>query len=201
MKKQNYVLLGSVFLFLFVLGCKNLSTSPQGEATKTSKIPVATVTAQLTEGAKIPTASSMYKGAFFSINYPAGFLPRPRTPIEGDRINTNEAYFTSPDGLVEFFVFSPQWGGDPNDYLTIKDTEQLVEQKKDDSKQDILVTWATIKARDGSYERSYVSTKTLLGSRSETHKVFGIKYAHTDIYTNYKDDYGAFKDSLEQFAD
>jgi hypothetical protein len=133
--------------------------------------------------------SLTYTGTWFDVKYPAGF------DVSGTE-NADEAKFTSPDKKVEFFVYSPQWGGNPAEYLNLGVNEELVSEKTDQNTYS-----ATIKDKSGSYTRSYLSIKNPEGTDSETHKVFGIKYTDQAAYDKYKEAYTAFKNSLVQYAD
>jgi hypothetical protein len=154
-----------------------------------------------------------YEGHWFTIKYPAEFTASPTTPMAEFRsiqqeagtptrtfVDTDEATFTSPDGEVVFYVFSPQWGGEP-DYLLVKDTEKLVDEKMSEEGKDgdkKTLRWATIAAKDGSYTRSYLSTKMY---DDTVHYVVGIQYEDQAAYDDYKEEYEAFKKSLVQYAD
>ena len=68
---------------------------------------------------------------FFSIEYPENFIASRDTMREKNNPSKisfpeDEAYFRSPDGLVEFYIFSPQWGGDPERYLDTGENEEVV---------------------------------------------------------------------------
>jgi hypothetical protein len=155
---------------------------------------------------------NIYRGSWFKIEYPKEFIANPVSPIDSYRdysgkengikyIQTDEARFTSPDKAIEFFVFSPQWAGDPINYLTISDSEELVSEKTDESSTNLgkeTTKWVTIKSKDNSYYRSYISIKTQDGA---THHVFGIKYKDNATYEQYKDSYILLKNSLIQYAD
>jgi len=143
-----------------------------------------------------------YNGAWFSITIPTGF--KVSTKAEEVIIDdytfeeTDEANFISEDGKVEFFVYSPQWGGDPNNYLE-KWEGETVESDKTEAEEVMpsnVHRWITYIAADGSYKRSIYSRKD-----ESTHLVFGIKYASDSVYEKYSSDYEAFKKSLQQFAD
>jgi len=143
------------------------------------------------------TTLATYNGLWFEVKYPENFTASPS-------YQADEAYFLSPDQTVEFFVYSPQWTGNPENYLNVSPTEELVSESTDDTGTDYehkVVKWATIKAKDGSYLRSYVSIKEQVGTGSDLHHVFGIKYKDEASYQKYTDAYIAFKDSLQQFAD
>jgi len=152
-----------------------------------------------------------FKGAWFKISYPASFVSK----AEG----ADEASFTSPDGSVQFYVYSPQWSGNPVSYLQALPTETV---ESDTSTPDItsstnsygttynkkVIRYVTLAAKDGSYRRSFVSTTagyvTTPDSNdyaSKTHTVFGIKYQNQATYDKYLAQYLAFKKSLVQYAD
>ena len=153
---------------------------------------------------EIPIPMSTFSGTWFQVEYPGKFTASPREPIEisGDYefVSTDEAKFTSPDGTVEFFVFSPQWGGDPVDYLVEGANEKTVAQSEDKANSDdpfaVSHHWVTYEDKEGKYTRSYHSLMT-----ESTHHVFGVKYTSKKMYERYKAAYLAFKKSLQQFAD
>jgi len=58
----------------------------------------------------------------------------------------------------------------------------------------------TIKAKDGSYYRSFVSIKEQV-TPAVVHQVFGIKYSNKESYEYYKKAYLNFKGSLVQYSD
>ncbi len=144
-----------------------------------------------------------FNGSWFSIQYPESFTPSPDGPLEEfndyEHVETDEATFTSKQGEVAFFVYSPQWGGEPENYLEIGPNETLASIKeKDTGTEDWpeTTTWYTFAAKDNSYTRAAVSVET-----ESTDLVFGIKYARQSDYDKYKPAYLAFKKSLEQYAD
>lgn len=143
----------------------------------------------------------IHSGNYFSVAFPGDF-----TAIE---INGDEARFISPDEIVEFYVYSPLWDGEPETYLEVNETEELADEsssitaKEDVYRDNVQTRWVTIQARDGSYMRSYMHqrachTTELLDCVSH---VFGIKYRDADAYDQYRDAYKAFKASLTQSAD
>ena len=137
-----------------------------------------------------------YKGAWFEIKYPATFQVRPSQRTSSAQ-GYDSAFFTAADGSVEFYVFSPQWNGDPSDVAINSSSEILVSQSSE-KKGSTTVRRATIKARDNSYSRSFEDTED---STTNTRKVFGIKYGNQDAYSRYRQTYLTFKQSLTQFAD
>lgn len=169
-----------------------------------------------TKNSSAPGATTDYTGAWFKISYPADFTVRPITsPQQNVSSKPDEATFVSPDGAIEFFVYSPQWSGDPIWYLN----QQAGEQKKSDTTStektpvnshvsSVKVSrWITFVANDGSYTRALVSIKggnedsASGASEMSTHMVFGIKYKNQAAYDKYLQQYLAFKKSLVQYAD
>ena len=149
-----------------------------------------------------------YQGAYFSIEYPEDF--HVDTPYSKD-----EAYFISEDKSVEYFVYSPLWGGEPKSYLKIKSNEKLVSQKtikgkntdpNRDKDRDVQITkWVSFAAKDGSYTRSYMHMKRKSSNESlkmsDIDLVFGFKYQNAMARKIYANAYKLFKKSLEQFSD
>lgn len=146
-----------------------------------------------------------YAGNFFRIGYPKYFRASPLSPVDYfddmiEYIVTDEATFTSRDGAVEFFVFSPLWGGDPINYLIQQPNEEVISRGEDTSKSDhplgLSQYWVTFEDKEGKYKRSYHSIVT-----HSTHHVFGFKYTTQEMYLKYKPAYLEFKKSLQQFSD
>lgn len=142
------------------------------------------------------TAWRVYKGAWFEIKYPATFRVRP-SQRSSSASSYDSVFFTAPDGSVEFYVFSPQWNGEPGDVAINSRNEVLVSQSSE-RKGSKTVRRVTIKARDNSYSRSFEDTED---EATNTRKVFGIKYRNQDAYSRYRQAYLTFKKSLTQFAD
>lgn len=137
-----------------------------------------------------------YAGAWFEIDAPADFTVRPSLPSDSAE-GFDSAFFTAPDGAVEFYVHAPQWGGEPTDIAIDPATESLSDEK--------IVTdgpitrrWFTIAANDGSYGRSYLTTTD---SRGPTSYTIGIRHRSIEDLEAYNGAYTAFRDSLRQFAD
>ena len=137
-----------------------------------------------------------FRGAWFSVSYPPGFIVHPsiKSNTTGGK-GFDSAFFTSNDNKIEFYVYSPQWSGDPTDVVLKPDTEKLISTKTAKTK-DKTTTWTTISAKNGSYTRSLLDIKD-----TSTRKVFGIKYTDTKNLAKYKKYYQKFKESLVQYAD
>lgn len=161
---------------------------------------------------RISQEKGLFKGSYFEIKYPHNFKAMPESPIiiieNNIFIETDEAYFTSPDNSVEFYVFSPLWSGDP-EYLDISENEKLIgeeiqeikENERDGQIGDREIIWRTVRAKDGLYYRSIMSIREQIGTGSELHRVFGIRYKDQTAYEKYKDEYLRFRESLIQYAD
>ena len=136
-----------------------------------------------------------YQGAWFEINYPANFRVRSSLRSSSAR-GYDSVFFTTPDGSVEFYVFSPQWNGMPAD-IEVQQSEVLVSQNFE-RKAGKTIRRVSIRSRDGSYLRAFEDTED---ATTNTRKVFGIRYRNQASYDRYRQTYLTFKASLRQFAD
>jgi len=137
-----------------------------------------------------------FKGAWFDVKYPSSFTVKPSLKSTTVQEGYESAFFVSPDQLVEFYVFSPQWNGNPTDIL-LKSSEKLIKTYKT-TKGSQMQKWWTISAKDGSFTRSYYQVSD---DSANTIKVIGIKYKNHQAHNKYKEHYLAFKSSLVQYAD
>jgi hypothetical protein len=138
-----------------------------------------------------------YQGAWFEIKYPANFRVRPSLPSSTSSEGYDSVFFSAPDGTVEFYVFSPQWNGVASDIDVNLQTEVVVSQSVT-RRAGKSIRRLTIRARDGTYLRSYEDTED---TTTNTRKVFGISYVNTASYNRHKSAYLSFKASLRQYAD
>lgn len=148
--------------------------------------------------AAAPQASEerVFLGAWFEISYPADFIPAPSLPSR-TADGWDSAEFISPDGRVSFYVYAPQWGGEPTDIALDSRREALVSEKR--AKQNGReIRWLTICAQDGSYCRAYQDTTARQGTVRTT---LGIKYRDEEARRRYLPAYLKFRNSLQQFAD
>lgn len=139
---------------------------------------------------------STYKGAWFDIEYPASFKVENSLKSSTSSEGFDSAFFTSPDGKAQFYIFSPQWSGKPGD-IKIQQNEKILETKAETQNGIFIKRWS-VAAKDGSYFRSYEESSEIEG---QINKIFGIKYASNEDLERYRDQYLHFKNSLEQFAD
>ena len=144
----------------------------------------------------ISAQTRTYEGAWFSAAYPESFTATGSMQSTTDDENFDSAVFVSPDGDVEFYIFAPQWGGHPTD-IGLEKNEKEGDRNETKSKDKIITSW-TISANDGSYTRSYQEIKN---PKENTVKIIGVKYNNAAAYEKYKNDYLAFKKSVQQFAD
>jgi hypothetical protein len=137
-----------------------------------------------------------FRGAWFDVSYPAPFLVKPSlksTSADG----YDSAEFQAPDGAVSFYVFAPQWSGDPADISLVPERELLVEEKRA-RRGDSEVRWFTVAAKDGSYRRSYRETLSRQGS---VKTIVGCKYRSEAARLRYRKAYEQFRGSLRLYAD
>jgi hypothetical protein len=136
-----------------------------------------------------------FSGAWFDINYPSNFLAKGSLKSPSSD-GFESAIFKSPDNLVEFYIFSPQWNGEAKDIL-LKTNEKL-SSSKSEIYGDIETKWWTITSSDGSYSRSY---QQKYNKSQNTKWIIGIKYKNSSALEKYKKEYASFKNSLKQYAD
>lgn len=140
---------------------------------------------------------TLYKGAFFDIKYPSNFTVVKREPGNGTEPGqVDGASFKSPDGKVEFYVFSPQWSGTPTWYRK-RPGESCVSYKQE-TKNAVVTTWVTYKGPGSMYLRSIVDVQD---TKYNTRKIFGFQYRNQSAYQTYRARYLKFKGSLVQYAD
>ncbi|MBI5647300.1 MAG: hypothetical protein HY962_10245 [Ignavibacteriae bacterium] len=135
-----------------------------------------------------------FEGAWFTIEYPREFVARVSLK-SATGIGAESVFFASPDGAVEFYVFSPQWSGEPVDILLNERREKVVTRSEQQIDQ-YTVTLVTIADRGGRYTRSYRDIIT-----ENTRVVFGIKYRRAEDLVRFRPAFERFKKSLRQFAD
>lgn len=143
---------------------------------------------------------SGYSGAYFDIEYPSNFRVDERV-LEGSfEDEYAEVAFLSPNENVEFYVFSPLWGG-YSAYETILDSEEIVAEQVTSTGGEFnkkTVEWITVEAKDGSYARSM----RIITMENETVRyLFGIKYSSQEALEQYREEYNHFTESLKQYAD
>ncbi len=138
-----------------------------------------------------------YDGAWFTIHYPSDFIVHPSMRSSTSAKGFDSAIFTSPDGLVEFYVFSPQWDGQAYD-IALKPASEYIFDKDIRNLRDKTEILFTIAAKDGSYKRSY---RESIIPNSNVRWILGIKYKSQIAYQKYQDAFVLFKKSLKQYAD
>jgi hypothetical protein len=143
-------------------------------------------------GTALAQEIATFRGAWFEIEYPADFVAVPSLPST-TADGADSATFTAPDGTVSFYVFAPQWGGNPADIALDPATETL-ESERSATEGPVTRRWFTIAARDGGYRRSYLTTTDERGPSSRT---IGLRYASSDALARYQADYLAFRSSLQ----
>lgn len=138
-----------------------------------------------------------FKGAWFDIQYPIGFKAVPRDAARtghASGVACDGVSFLSPDGLVEFYVYSPQWAGQSQ--WLFKRSGEKAAGKSTEAGKSANITYLTFTAP--GYTRAYADYKPRDGS---TRWGFGIKYKSQAAYNAYRPLYLKFKQSLKQYAD
>ena len=143
----------------------------------------------------IMAQTKTFSGAWFDINYPSKFLAKGSLKSSTSD-GFESAVFKSPDNLVEFYIFSPQWNGEAIDIL-LKSKEKL-SSTKSQINGNVETKWWTITSADGSYSRSY---QQKYNESQNTKWIIGIKYKNSSALEKYKKQYALFKSSLKQYAD
>jgi len=134
-----------------------------------------------------------YKGAWFDIKYPASFQVKPQQKSASAQ-GYDAVSFLSPDGLVEFYVYSPQWSGEPEwIHRRPGETQTGYSQERAGDK---IITYITRKGP--GYTRSYADIRQ---PQLNTRWVFGYRYKNQAAYKQYRPQYMRFKQSLKQYAD
>lgn len=138
-----------------------------------------------------------YSGAWFIVKHPSSFTAKGSLESEtaGDG-KFDSATFTSPDGTVEFYIFAPQWRGEPTDIVLRPGERESAREVKKGKK--LTVTSWTISGKNNAYARSYQHT---LENQSKAEWVVGIKYKNAAALKKYRKEYLDFKASLEQYTD
>lgn len=142
---------------------------------------------------------AIYKGAWFEIKYPANFKARALDTTKPTE--SSAATFSSPDGAMEFYIFSPQWGGEAPGIALVPAAEVETSRKTEKGKSsgvEGVYTWSTISAKDKSYTRVF---QDFLAADGSIHWVIGMKYKSDAALQRYKSQYVGFKASLRQLAD
>jgi hypothetical protein len=149
-----------------------------------------------------------YHGAWFDIDYPSGWKATSLGRSISSTTGSDSARFTSPDGSAEFYVFSPQWNGDPAAIKLDPRREVLVSSRTQSASRgkmrgggyisNTVAHWYTARAKDHSYERSWIDVED---KGLNVRHVFGIKYRSQTVYQKDKAQYAHFCDSLVQFGD
>jgi len=152
----------------------------------------------------LPSASQAdwkkYEGAWFDIEYPGDFSVRPSMPSLS-REGFDSAFFLAPDSSVEFYVFSPQWSGEPEDFSINAASETIVSMSKE-TLDDGEVSHFTVRAKDKRYWRSMEDTVVRVnGEEIGVRYAFGIKYTDEKSYQKYRPQYLKFKSSIRRYAD
>ena len=162
--------------------------TPAPQPPSTSPSPVAT------EGhdekpAPAPVSWKTFRGDFFDVEYPGDFKARPTDGKDG-------VLCTSPDGLVAFYIYSPQWNGKSQLYAI--DGGEVLKQQSTEVAGSRRIVRVTYQRKADGHIRAFEDVEDTL---TNTRRTFGVFYASPEAYAHHKDDYLRFKRSLKQYAD
>ncbi len=118
-------------------------------------------------------ATKKFEGAWFEIEYPSDYTVRPSLESESAD-GYDSAFFTSPDEQVEFYVFSPQWGGNPIDIYPMLGETKTIDREESEGEGKSF-TWYTITIDDNRYTRNYMEVR-----EGEATWTIGLKYPDAD---------------------
>ena len=193
-------LLLAAFLFLTAFSCKKESVKSEdrqdSSVTEAKRNEMTSDSINSVSATEKTVSYSTFKGAWFDIEYPSTFKAENSLKSYTNSEGFDSAVFTSPDGKVQFYVFSPQWSGEPTDIKVVEG--ERIKETSEEKKNGLFVKRWTVEANDGSYRRSYEETSENV---SHTNKVFGVKYATEADLEKYREEYLHFKNSLIQYAD
>lgn len=194
MRNQIKYNISIITIFIFLISCNKSKSKIENSATEKNIVDLQKKKSLITSQ-KNTILYKKFTGAWFDIEYPANFLAKGFLSSESST-SVLEASFTSPDGKVEFYVFSPQWSGKPNN-ISLKQNEIQTSNTREQKKDVEIKRW-TISAKDKSYNRSY---EEVIDKVSHTNKIFGIKSLSKTDLKKYNEAYLHFKKSLVQYAD
>ncbi len=197
-----FVLFGAI---LFTTACSGNATdnnkSDQSEKQintteeKTTSVKEEVREAQEPKNIEKNTETKTYENDLLSLEYPASFSVKLSSEYKETEGGNSGVFFESPDKLVEFYAFAST-GDDKTPDIDLTENEKLVSEKQIKKNAGTSKMW-TIKAKDGSYLRSYMSINYHDGLISKN--IVGIKYKNIDAYNKYKADYIAFKKSFLKY--
>jgi len=147
-------------------------------------------------GAEVPRGWKTFKGSYFEIGVPPGFIAK---PIVTDG-NTNAVVLVNAALNVEFAVFSPQWDGEAP-FKNAQGGEKLVSRNVKKTGKETAED-LSFEAKDGSYTR-YVLSQTFVdeANSTRTNKTFGIKVPNAKAHAQVKNLYMQWKKTLTQLGD
>lgn len=191
------VLIVGVFVYQRTVAFRSREISASSSVRQTNIDTMASQSGVSHEAEAISRSSDgTFQGAWFHISAPPSFEVVPSLKSASAQEGYDSVFFRSPDRQVEFYVFSPQWSGEPTDIALAPNEKQTASETKASAEN--VVTWYSIEAIDGSYVRTYQDTRSRDGS---VHWVVGLRYTSKAAYDVYRADYTRFKNSLMQFAD
>lgn len=146
--------------------------------------------------AEVPAGWKSYRGNFFKIGVPPGFVATPQGKAGGGG-KYDELLLWNEKLQVAFQVFSPQWNGEAT-FKEVADRAEVLTSRESKKVGKVQEEQLTITARDKSYIR-YVVSRTKVDENTNT--TFGVRIPNMKVYEQIKPTYVKWKASLEQYAD
>ena len=135
-----------------------------------------------------------YKGAWFSVRYPASFKAKGEYPSKTMGSGFDAATFTSPDASCTFYVFAPK--GDTPEADKIMQTNEETPTSK--GKDGDVVTFSSFYSPKLKRTCSY---RMVRNPEQLTVYIIGIRFTSYDVFKKYARAYEAFKKSLQLYND
>lgn len=179
------------FLLLILVQCKN----EKGVEIEISAKPDSTSVAVIENKKQTYTVTEeVVKGAWFETNVPNGFEAQPSVSSSTSVEGFDSYFFTSPDEEVQFYIYSPQWTGSPNDIVF--PNEKITVETVHNNDGSVTRRWTLKPNRQTPYYRSFAETKS-----ENNVLITGFFYKNEAAKAKYKADYDKFTQSVIQYSD
>lgn len=134
------------------------------------------------------------QGAWFKVKVPKGFHALPSVHSLTATENYDSYFYSSPDGKVKFYIYSPQWTGNPNDIVF--PNEKIKVETAENNDGSITRTWTLRPNRQNPFIRTFTERKS-----ENSVLITGFYYKDEAAFNEYKDEFEEFNSSVVQFAD
>jgi hypothetical protein len=146
-------------------------------------------------GGETPAGWKVYKGHYFEIGVPPGFVATPQGEVTKGR--ADEVSLWNEKTQVQFCVYSPLWNGEAI-FKEVGDRAEILTSRESKKTGDVVEEQLTITARDKSYVRFVVSRINVATNNNTT---FGVRVPNMKVYEQIRPLYVQWKKTLVQFSD